>query len=97
MQLVVYLLLILCFSSLGLSQSVLCINKCDCSNPQFTDIIIVHGLDDCCQATSTPAKGNVNLTDSTVTGCSLCPNICGLGFCEIDPITVSLCLIQSLI
>ncbi|KAI6658696.1 hypothetical protein LOD99_10970 [Oopsacas minuta] len=69
-------------------QQIYCINKCSCDsiNP-IDDLFIEMDATDCCDSNITSAMGNVNVSGLTITGCVLCPSLCGGGTCEIDPIT----------
>ena len=87
MHLGVYVFLIL-FHAVSVSHGITCTNRCDCTSIQNSDLIVVNGVDDCCDATATPAKGNINQTNGVVTGCSLCSS-CGNPTCRFNPITVS--------
>ena len=91
MHLIAVFLFLISLSLSHCQTGIFCTTKCDCDNVVFEDIINVIGPTDCCDAVATLAKGNVNLTGNTVTGCTLCPDQCGASSpCEFDPITVSL-------
>ena len=70
-------------------QSIFCLLKCSCENiDPVQDVLQIFGtFTDCCDVSTSGAKGNLVLSGTTFE-CTLCPSLCDT-VCELNAANVS--------